>query len=385
MTERVVVVGGSLAGVRAVQQLRRSGFPGEVVLLCGERHFPPYDRPPLSKRLLTDGSDPESVRLRVDPDLATVHAGRTAVALDVVAREVRCADGERFGYDGLVIGTGATARQVAVPDAGDRVFTLRTVDDSLRLRAALAGRTRVAILGAGFIGCEVAATLRGQGKEVTVVDPLPTPMARAIGPVMGEVMAGLHGRHGVTLRLGTPVAGMTRDGAEVVVELADAEPVRAELLVVAVGAAPATEWLRDSGLDVADGVRCDEFGFATEDGSVVAAGDVARWHDPRIGRAVRFEHWTTAVTQAQAAARNLLARMAGTPPQPYREVPYFWSDQYDWKVQLVGRTGADVRIESGSVDEGAFVAGYRENGELVGALCVNSPSSLALWRNCCRR
>jgi NADPH-dependent 2,4-dienoyl-CoA reductase/sulfur reductase-like enzyme len=380
--QRIVVVGGSLAGLRAAQELRRSGFTGEVVLLAAEPHFPPYDRPPLSKRLLAGDCDPESVRLRVDPELPlTVHTDRAAIALDTAAREVVCADGERLSYDGLVIGTGAHARSLPVdPAVADRVLTLRTIDDGLRLRAEVADRQHVAILGAGFVGCEVAATLRSQGKAVTVIDLLPAPMIRALGPAMGDVVAGLHERHGVTLRLGRPVTGIADDDGDVLVSLGSDAPVRADLLVVAVGAAPATDWLRDSGLDVSDGVLCDEFGFATTDGTVVAAGDVARWHDPLLGRAVRDEHWTNAVGQAQTAARNLLARLADGTPEPYRTLPYFWSDQYDWKLQLVGRSTDTVRIETGSVEEGKFVAGYVEDDRLVGALCVNLPAKLVHWR-----
>jgi NADPH-dependent 2,4-dienoyl-CoA reductase/sulfur reductase-like enzyme len=419
---RIVVVGGSLAGIRAAEALRGEGFAGELTVLGEESHYPPYDRPPLSKQLLADGCDPESLRLRVHDELApAVHPGRRAVALDPVAREVTCAGGDRLSYDGLVIATGAAARTLDVdPRVRERTYTLRTIDDGLRLRAALAGRSRVAVLGAGFIGCEVAATLRSAGRTVTVIDSQPVPMLRALGPDLGEVVADLHRRHGVQWRLGVPVAGTARDGDDVVVSFEYGEPVRAEVLVVAIGAAPATGWLAGSGLSIDDGILCDEFGFAaakdaTVDpvaavdpvahldpvahasplaaadpvaptglsapgGFVVAAGDVARWYHPVLAGAVRIEHWTHAVGQAQAAARNLLARMSGRPPEPYTALPYFWSDQYDWKLQLVGTAAGSVVIEEGTVAGGKFVAAYRRSGQLVGALCVNSPARLGRWR-----
>ena len=382
MRGHVVVVGSSLAGIRAAETLRREGFEGDVTMVGAERHYPPYDRPPLSKQFLRSAIEPESIRLRVDPDLrADLHAGVRAVALDAGARTLQCDDGRSLRYDGLIIATGASARRLPGPmSVPDRMCTLRTVDDALRLRSLLAvGDGPVAIVGAGFIGSEVAATLRLGGRPVTVIDQDDAPMSRALGPELGGVVAGLHRRHGVEFALGEALTSVTADGEGLLLET-PGRSISAQLAVVAIGAVPATAWLDGSGIADSGGVVCDEFGYAVPDGTVVAAGDVARWHNPVLGEAVRVEHWTNAVGQAQAAARNLLARMQRRPAEPYRALPYYWSDQYDWKLQFVGAIGGEVTVEEGTVASGEFVAAHRQGGRLVGALCVNRPARVARWR-----
>jgi NADPH-dependent 2,4-dienoyl-CoA reductase/sulfur reductase-like enzyme len=386
--QRVLVVGSSLAGVRGAEALRRAGFSGRITLVGAESHFPPYDRPPLSKQVLAGSWQPEQGRLRLDDGMDTeLLLGRPAISLDLAEQVVRL-DGTVLPFDGLVVATGATPRNpwagVWTPDRG--VHTLRTLDDCLRLRDELRNAERVAVVGAGFIGCEVAATCRALGLDVTVIDTLPSPMLRAIGPEMGEVLAAFHRSRGVRLALGrTVVAPAGRDRVEGVLLDGD-ELVEADMVVVAIGVAPQTQWLEGSGLELADGVVCDAECFAAGTDTVVAAGDVARWTHPMAGTSMRVEHWTNAVAQAQVAGRNLAARLAGRDEaETYAAVPYFWSDQHDWKVQFVGFSDgpADsmrVTVEAGTVESGKFVAAYHRAGQLVGALCVNWPAQVPKLR-----
>ncbi|MDX6356922.1 MAG: hypothetical protein QOF98_3825 [Streptomyces sp.] len=407
--QRVVVVGSSLAGVRGAEALRRAGFSGGITLVGAEAHFPPYDRPPLSKQILAGSLGPEEGRLRVDSGVnVDLLLGRRAVGLDLARRTVLLdagpdggldgrldegADDNALPYDGLFIATGASPRNPWAdwtPEQG--VHTLRNLDDSLRLRDELRGPVKVAIVGAGFIGCEVAATCRALGLDVTLVDTLPLPMLRAVGPEMGEVLAAFHRSRGVRLALGRSVAGLVGHDRVKGVQLDGDELVEADVVVVAIGAAPQTHWLADSGLELADGVVCDARGFAVgaptapAAPTIVAAGDVARWTHPMTGTGLRVEHWTNAVGQAQVAARNLAARLAGTEPaESYATIPYFWSDQHDWKLQYVGfpagqDSGARVEVELGAVEDGKFVATYHRDGRLVGALCVNWPAQVPKYR-----
>lgn len=385
-SRRVVVVGASLAGVRGAETLRRSGFTGRLTLVGAEAHFPPYDRPPLSKQVLAGHSPPEAGLLSVDEGLdAELVLGRSAVGLDLARRRVLL-DGDELPFDGLFLATGAAARNPWpdwTPERG--VYTLRSLDDSLRLRDALRGAGRVAIVGAGFIGCEVAGTCRALGLDVTLIDTLRWPLLRAVGPEMGEVVARFHRERGVRLELGRSIAALVGPDRVRGVALDGDEVVEADVVVVATGAAPATRWLEGSGLELADGVVCDARGFAVGTETVVAAGDAARWIHPMTGSGLRVEHWTNAVGQAQVAARNLAARLAGAEPaESYATVPYFWSDQHDWKLQYVGfggeSDGTRVAVESGAIQEGRFVATYRREGRLVGALCVNCPAQVPKYR-----
>jgi 3-phenylpropionate/trans-cinnamate dioxygenase ferredoxin reductase component len=385
LTQRltVVVVGASLAGLRAAETLRRAGFAGEVVLLGAESHFPPYDRPPLSKQVLAGQWEPDQARLRLDDGVALdVRPGILATSLDLGCNIVVLEDGSKLGFDGLVIATGAAPRRLPVPGAGlTGVHLLRSADDCFRLRAGLQPGTRLVVAGAGFIGMEVAATARGLGAEVTVTDPLPAPMLRAVGPTMGAAVAALHESRGVRCLLGQPVAGFAGDSALTGVALADGQVLPADVAVVAIGAVPETGWLAGSGLRIDDGVVCDESLFAAGTRHVVAAGDVARWPHPLLHQSLRVEHWTNAVTQAQAAARNLHARLSGSGPvTPYAALPYFWTDQYDWKLQLIGLPGEDLTVEEGSLAGGKMVAALSTGGELTGMLCLNWPARLAACR-----
>ncbi len=378
MFSNVVIVGASLAGLRAAETLRAESFDGRITLVGAEAHLP-YDRPPLSKRLLAGELDVERVHLRKEHEYADLdlqlHLGVRATALDPAARRVTLDDGGAVSYDGLILATGSAPRRLAGQPELDGLFVLRTLDDCLRLRAAFeAAPQRVVVIGAGFIGAEVAATARGLGLDVTMIEALPAPLVRGLGLQMGMVCAELHRGHGVDLHLGAGVAGF--DGTERVegVRLTNGSAVEADVVVVGIGVAPVTEWLESSGLELRDGVVCDATLAAGPPG-VYAAGDLVRWPNELFGEEMRLEHWTNAAEQGAAAARNLLATARGADPVPYAPVPFFWSDQYDARIQFLGRASDtdDVEVVHGSVHDGAFVALYGSAGRLHGVLGVSLP------------
>jgi NADPH-dependent 2,4-dienoyl-CoA reductase/sulfur reductase-like enzyme len=380
----IAVVGASLAGTRAAETLRRQGFAGHITMVGAEEHFPPVDRPPLSKTALGAQQPLDRVRVQDALDVEML-LGRTAVQLDVAGRRVRLDDDTELAYDGLVVATGADARVLPGSDELGNVHVLRSARDAERLRSALAGCRQVAVIGAGVLGCEIAATCRGLGREVDLIDLAPLPMLRVVGTDMAPVVGDLHRARGVRFHLGRRVLGLEGSGTATGVRIegdGEEEFVPADVVVVAIGADPSTGWLTGSGLEIADGVVCDAAGLAVGSaGTVAAAGDVARWFHPLLARTVRVEHWTNAVTQGQAAAQNLLASVTGVgEASPYTALPYFWSDQYDWKLQVIGMVGDTAKPEEGSPDDGRFVVSYRSEGRLVGALCVNMPSRLGRWR-----
>jgi NADPH-dependent 2,4-dienoyl-CoA reductase/sulfur reductase-like enzyme len=370
----VVVVGASLAGLRAVQALRRAGFAGRIVAI-GEEAEPPYDRPPLSKEVLAGKWDAERARLlRPEDEALDVEwrLGRRAEALDLAARRVVLAGGESVPFDGLVIATGAVAKRLpGAPLAG--LHVLRTLADCLALRAALDASPRVVVIGAGFIGLEVAATCRGRGLPVTVVESLAAPLERGLGARHGSHVGDVHRDHRVDLRLGARLARIAGSERVEAVELADGTRIPADVVVVGIGAAPATAWLEGSGLELSDGVVCDARCRATRAPFVVAAGDVARWPHPLFETSMRIEHWTNATEQADHAVDSLLAGEAGG--EPFAPVPFVWSDQYDRKIQIAGRLeGADeTRLVDGSLEERRFVALFGSKGRVVGVVGVNRP------------
>jgi NADPH-dependent 2,4-dienoyl-CoA reductase/sulfur reductase-like enzyme len=378
--ERVVVVGASLAGLRAVEALRRDGYTGRITLVGAEAHEP-YDRPPLSKEFLAGAKRRVEIALRRDPieDLGLdLRLGAGATALHLDARTVTV-DGDALPYDGLIIATGAHPRRLPGQPALDGVLTLRTVDDAERIRAVLDRGERLCVIGAGFIGAEVAATARGKGHAVTVLEALPQPMVRGVGAVIGEVLARLHRAHGVDLRLGAGVEGIAGDGRVERVELADGDAVDCDAVLVAIGVVPSTDWLDGSGLAIDNGVVCDATLHAAPD--VVVAGDVCRWPNPRFGGEVmRVEHWTNAAEQGVHAARALLA---GADAVPFDPVPYVWSDQYDVKIQSAGRFGGEDRMEvvHGSTDElDHFVAIWERDGRISGVLGFSEPRRVVQYR-----
>jgi NADPH-dependent 2,4-dienoyl-CoA reductase/sulfur reductase-like enzyme len=374
----IVVVGASAAGLTAAEALRREGYAGELTIV-GEEARSPYDRPPLSKQILRGAWDEERIVLRSDALLAELDAtwilGTAAVGLDPLARKVTLADGQVLGYDGLVIATGATPRRLPFGHDLAGVQLLRTLDDTLALRDGFRTARSVAIVGAGFLGAEVAGVARELGLAVTMIDPLPAPMVRQFGTEMGALLGQLHQSHGVDLRCGTGVTALTgHEGRVSGAELSDGSHVPADLVLVAVGATPSTGWLAGSGLTIGDGVECDQYCVAAP--GVVAAGDVASWDHPGLGRR-RLEHRMNATEQATTAAKNLLGQAI-----PFEPVPYFWTDQYDVKLQVYGRSGDDLdfRIVAGDPAEGRFAALYGDGDRVTGALAWNLPRQARLLR-----
>ncbi len=378
--DRVTIVGASLAGYWVAETLRRDGFKGVVSLIGDEPHVP-YDRPPLSKKYLAGGVERHRVDLGDAEKLADLdldmRLGHRATGLNVAAHTLEV-DGVAEPFDGLVIATGARCRTLPGTDGVAGVHTLRTVDDADAIRAAMdAGARRMVVVGAGFIGAEVASTAVERGLEVTMVEALEAPFGRVLGVEMGEVLADVHRGHGVNLRTGVGVDEVLAEpdsggrSRVVGIRLADGSEVRADLVVAGIGVVPNVAWLEGSGLELADGLVCDETCLAATD--VVAAGDVARWTNPRYGESMRVEHWDNAVQQGVHAARRLL--QSDEEAQPFSPVPWFWSDQYDRKIQLAGRThpDAEVSVVTGSVEEHRFVAYYGHAGRFLGALGMNRP------------
>jgi NADPH-dependent 2,4-dienoyl-CoA reductase/sulfur reductase-like enzyme len=370
---RIVVVGASAAGLAAAETLRREGYTGTITLVGDEPHAP-YDRPPLSKQVLAAEWEPDRIALRTPADLTAhdldLRLGIAATALDLAAQEVWLSDGAQVSYDGLIIATGVRPRRLP----GEGAHVLRTLDDALTLRERLGPGRKLVVVGAGFLGAEAAAVARRLGAHVTLLEPAPVPMAHAIGAQVGQLLAQAHVDHGVDLRTGISVTEVTDEG----VRLGSGEEIEADEVLVAIGSLPNTEWLADSGLSVGDGVVCDEYCEAAK--NVYAAGDVARWYNPLFETSMRIEHRTNAAEQGMAAARNLLdseARKAFSP------VPYFWSDQYDMKIQAYGylRGHDEVAVVEGDLAERRFVAAYRTGDRLTGALAVGMPpKAIRGWR-----
>lgn len=378
----IVVVGASLAGLRAAEALRREGYDGRLTVIGAEDHLP-YDRPPLSKQFLAGEQQADDLALRRSPydDLdLDLRLGRAATGLDPAARAVTLADGSAVSYDGLVIATGATPRTLPGQPDLDGICVLRTLDDAVALRSHLEGRPKVVVIGAGFIGSEVAATCRTKGLDVTVLEALPAPLVRGLGPVLGMACGELHRDHGVDLRLGVGVDAIEGDERVGRVRLVDGSVVDADVVVVGVGVVPATGWLEGSGLTIDNGVVCDETLLAAP--GVVAAGDVARWPNAKFGgQLMRLEHWTNASEQGVASVQRLL-HGDGAAPEPFAPVPFVWSDQYDVKVQTVGHFAGDdtMEIVHGSIEERRFTAIFGRDDRLVGALGFSMPAKVMQYR-----
>lgn len=372
----VVIVGASLAGVSAAKSLRKHGFTGSISVVGDEPH-PPYQRPPLSKQFLAGTWDRPRVDLRM-PDTLGVEwmLGARAASLDADRRDVVLADGRRLPFEGLVIATGARARRPRWYAERAGAFMLRTLDDAIAIRDHVrAGARRFAIVGAGFIGSEVAATLSALGCDVTLIDIEPVPMLRVLGEPIARVCLRAHEAHGVRCELGVAVEGLTGTSSAQGVRLADGHVIDADGVVVGAGAAPNVEWLDGSGIVLDDGVACDATGAARGIDRAVAAGDVARLDHPYYG-SHRVEHWNNAITQADAAARTLLGGAV-----PHVAIPFFWSDQYDSKLQLVGLPSPTdtIRVVEGSLDAPRFVALYERDGVATAAFFFNSMHRVAAY------
>ncbi|GAA0389191.1 FAD-dependent oxidoreductase [Microbispora corallina] len=376
----VAVVGASLAGLSAARALRAQGFDGRITMIGSEPHRP-YDRPPLSKEFLAGHLAEADLVLEADgEDLAAewrLGAAATGLERRSDGFAVPLADGTSVEADGVVIATGAVARELPWRLGG--VHTLRTVDDARALRADLAGARRLVVIGAGFIGAEVAATARTLGLDVVIVEVAPAPFARALGPRMGAVLAGLHEDHGVRVVCGVAVRALTGDGRVDGVLLEDGRRLPADVVLAGIGARPAVEWLEGAGVEVGDGVLCDAGGGTSVPG-VVAAGDCASWFDPGLGRHHRVEHWTGAAQRPATAVSTLLSGGTAAPDQA--APPYLWSDQYGRRVQFAGHAGPEdeVTVEEGDPDARSFLAVYRRDGRTTAVLGVDQVRQFTRWR-----
>lgn len=378
----VAIIGASLAGLRAAEQFRRDGHTGPLILVGEELHMP-YDRPPLSKQFLSGNWDRDRIRHRVAANFDTVdlRLGRRATALEPDAGRIELDDGTAVHFDAALIATGVRPRVLPGTDGLRRVRTLRTLDDSEAIMAdaaAVSSQAEIVVIGAGFIGAEVAATLHKQGAKVTIVEALATPFARVLGEQIGEITARLQAQAGVTLRTGVGVAGISESGRRLLVALTDGTSLPADSVVVGIGSVPATEWLQDSGLSIANGVETDERLLAAP--NIAVAGDVANWDYPTLGHRVRVEHWTHAADSAVSAAHNLVVGSAAA--AAYDPVLFFWSDQYDSRIQVLGHPDADddVTLVRGSVAEGKVLALYHRGGLLSAVFGINQPRQVMAFR-----
>lgn len=383
--ESLVIVGASLAGLSAARAARRQGFTGRLVIVGDDPHRP-YDRPPLSKEFLSGRFRAEDLALEAEDDRLDAEwvLGVRAVSFDALTREVGLEDGRRVRADRLVVATGASARQLPQVAGLGNVLTLRTLEDARKLRALVERGGRLVVVGAGFIGAEVASTSHALGLHVTVLEKSPTPLCGPLGAELGAVVAGLHRRAGVELLCGVDIDRFEQhDGAVTRVHLVDGRVLPADVVVVGVGAQPNVGWLEGSGVELGNGVVCDEVGRTSVPG-VVAVGDCAAWLDPRTGRHRRVEHWTGALDRPAVAVGALLGHEDAFRPV---EQPYFWSDQYGTRIQFVGDAASADRIvyEHGGPEEDSFLAVYYAGEEPVAVLGWNQVRAFTRWRKTLNR
>ena len=370
---RIVIVGAGLAGMRTAQALRHQGYDGRLTLVGVEPHLP-YDRPPLSKEYLAGEVDAEEIAVCDPDDIASLCLEllleQRAVGLNLSSRCVDLADGRRLPFDKLVVATGADP---VIPESFRNrpgVTGFRTIEDALALRECLGTGSRVAIVGAGFIGAEVASTVRQMGYEVSLLEALDYPMQRVLGADVGAVLSAALSKHGVDLHTGTAASRLLGSQSVKGIELADGRRMESDHVVVALGVSPNIGWLTGSGLDLSDGIRCNAFGHALGSGGVIhAIGDVASWHYDSYGEHLRVEHWSTAVEMAPIVARSVLGNQAASPTLG---LPYFWSDQCGTKIQLLGRIRADDRVEviNGEMASAEFIAVYHSKGRASAVLAM---------------
>lgn len=369
--EVVAIVGASAAGVSAAATLRTDGYRGRIVLI-GDDVAAPYDRPLLSKGYLAGAIGFDKLLLRPEAYWADnnveLRLGVRAVDLDVANRTLTLSDDSRVAADAVILATGGRSRELSVPGAElAGVFGLRTLADSAAIRAAAANAEHAVIVGMGFIGAEVAATLRGMGIEVTVVEPLSVPLERVLGERVGAVVGGLHAEHGVQMIFGDGVVGFDGDGGRVrEVATSSGSRLKADMVIVGVGMVPDTALVADSAVELSNGILVDEFARTSVEG-IYAAGDVANHFHPLYGRHVRTEHWTHAVDHGAVAARSVLGTAA-----PYDTVPWVWSDQYDLALQYAGmHTGWDALVVRGDLDARDAIAFYIRDEIPVAAVALN--------------
>ena len=371
MSETHVIVGGGLAAANAATTLREQGFGGRLVVF-GDEHHLPYERPPLSKGFLMGDDELDSVFVHppewYDDNDVELHLGTGVTALDTTARTITAGDGT-LGYDRLLLATGAAPRPFPVADdSGAQVAYLRTIEDSRRLKDAFTEGRRVVIVGAGWIGLETAAAARRAGAEVTVLESAEAPLLRVLGPEVAAVFTGLHREHGVDLRTGVSIEAVTRDGERAAVRLGDGSEVTADLLVVGVGVTPRTALAEAAGIACDNGILVDAR-LATSAPGVFAAGDVANAEHPLLGRRLRVEHWDNAIEQGKVVARSMLGEDVR-----YDRMPYFFSDQYDLGLEYVGNVGPDGYDEvvlRGDVEGRVFTALWVAGDRVLAGMHVN--------------
>jgi 3-phenylpropionate/trans-cinnamate dioxygenase ferredoxin reductase component len=367
----IVILGAGHAGGRAAEALRGAGFAGKLTLVGSESH-PPYERPPLSKELLAGTCAVERTYLKprafYDEAGIALRLGTAAVEIERATQRVRLADGAALPYDSLLLTLGARARRLALPGgSGPGVYYLRDIDDCLALREVLAAGRRLIVIGAGFIGLEAAAVARLRGCAVTVLEAAAMPLARVAPPALGAFFAALHRRHGVDLRTDVAVTAIEAHGGASAVTLASGESLAADAVLVSIGAVPNSELATAAGLAVEDGILVDAHGRSS-DPAVFAAGDVTRHFNPLLGRRIRLEAWQNAQNQAIAVAKVMAG---GT--EPYAELPWFWSDQYDVNLQTAGAPERwDEIVWRGRAEDGRFTLFYLDRGIPVGGATVNN-------------
>lgn len=380
-TGPLVVVGASLAGIRAIEEAREQGYTGDIVLIGAEPHLP-YDRPPLSKEFLAAGASAD--HLTTEDELlgrwgVDARLGIRAVGLDVTDRSV-IVEGGRVPYGRLIVATGATPRTLADLPPLDGVLTLRNLEDASELRERLGAGVRVVVIGAGFIGAETASSAKAGGADVTILEGAPVPLVRAVGDVVGLALSSMHERYGVRFESGVRIERILGDTHVTGVRLGSGEIVPADVVVVGVGAVPATDWLRGSGIElhpVDGGIVCDAT-LRTSVPDVYAAGDLVHWPNALMDADMRLENWTNASDQGRHAARNALAPDMA---REYSTVPYFWSDWYGQRIQFVGSARADeVRFVAGDPLGESFVALYRSGSRLIGAATLNERRAIMKYR-----
>ncbi|MDT5371565.1 MAG: hypothetical protein QOC62_5996 [Mycobacterium sp.] len=369
MTKRIVIVGGGLAAARTAEQLRRSAFDGSITIVGAEGHLP-YDRPPLSKQVLRSELDDVTLKPRefYDDNKITLALGSAVRSLDTGAQTVTLDDGSLLEYDDVVIATGLVPRRIPSFPALPGIHVLRSFDESMALREEAGAARRAVVVGAGFIGCEVAASLRGLGIDVVMVEPQPEPLASVLGEQIGALVSRLHRAEGVDVRTGVGVDSVTgRDRVEKVA-LTDGSELDTDLVVVGIGSRPATDWLEGSGVEVDNGVVCDRVG-RTNAPHVWALGDVASWQNA-TGHQARVEHWSNVAEQARVLVPSLLGQEL---PSNLVVVPYFWSDQYDIKIQCLGEPEADDVVHLVEDDGRKFLAYYERDGVVAGVVGGGMP------------
>ena len=375
-TERVVVIGGGLAGARTAEQLRRANYDGSITIVSDEVHLP-YDRPPLSKQVLRSELDDVTLKPRefYDENNITLLLGSAVKTLDTADRTVTLQNGTVLGYDEAVIATGLVPRRIPSIPHLPGIHVLRSFDQSMALREEAASARHAVVIGAGFIGCEVAASLRGLGVEVVLVEAQPTPLAAVLGERIGSLVARLHGSEGVDVRTGVGVDSVTGGRRVEKVVLSDGTAFDTDLVVIGIGSRPNTEWLEGSAVVVDNGVVCDQVG-RTSAPHVWALGDVASWQDA-AGHQVRVEHWSNVAEQARVLVPSLLGQEL---PSNLVVVPYFWSDQYDVKIQCLGEPEADDIVHLVSDDGRKFLAYYERDGVIAGVVGGGMPGAVMKTR-----